>query len=53
METIDTLIDLANTIEKQIIADSKKDIDPLEKSIKSLAKTEVLIEIYKYINKEK
>lgn len=53
METIETLIDLATTIEKQIIAESQKDIEPVEKLIRANAKNEVLIEIYKFINKEK
>jgi hypothetical protein len=53
METLEVLIDLANKIEKQIIEESKKDYDPVEKLIRANAKNEVLIEIYKYINKEK
>lgn len=53
METLEVLINLARTIELQIMADQKKDGDPLEKSLKAIAKNEVLIEIYKFINKEK
>mgnify|MGYP003404480998 FL=1 len=53
MEIVDILLDLANTIEKQIIAESQKDMEPVEKLIRANAKNEVLIEIYKFINKEK
>lgn len=53
MDTLETLIELANNIEKSIIAESKKDIEPVEKLIRANAKNEVLIEIYKLINNEK
>lgn len=53
METIETLLTLASVIERQIIDDTKKNTDPIEKLIRSNAKNEVLIEIYKFINKEK
>lgn len=53
METLEVLIDLANTIEKQIIAESHKEMDVVDKLVRANAKNEVLIEIYKFINKEK
>lgn len=53
MEILDVLIDLANKIEKQIIEESKKDSDPVEKLIRANAKNEVLIDVYKYINDNK
>lgn len=53
METIEALLMLATVIERQIELDESIDIDPIDKLIRSNAKKEVLIEIYKFINKEK
>jgi hypothetical protein len=51
MDTLETLLQLASIVEKQISYD--KTSDQLEKSIRAVAKNEVLIEIYKLINNEK